>query len=49
VTVDAHFDRAMTFEVRDLGLARLKIDPLMDPLRKEPRFEAIMRELKFPD
>jgi eukaryotic-like serine/threonine-protein kinase len=27
----------------------LKADPLMDPLRKEPRFQAIERELKFPD
>jgi TolB-like protein/tetratricopeptide (TPR) repeat protein len=35
--------------LRDPGLALLKTDPLMDPLRKEPRFEAIMRELKFPD
>jgi tetratricopeptide (TPR) repeat protein len=35
--------------LRDPGLARLKTDPLMDPLRREPRFEAIMRELKFPD
>jgi hypothetical protein len=23
--------------------------PLVDPLRKEPRFQAIERELKFPD
>jgi tetratricopeptide (TPR) repeat protein len=35
--------------LRDPGLVQLKTDPLMDPLRKEPRFEAIMRELKFPD
>jgi hypothetical protein len=35
--------------LRDPGLALLKTDPLMDPLRKEPRFEAIMRDLKFPD
>jgi hypothetical protein len=27
----------------------LKTDPLMDPLRQEPRFQAVMRELKFPD
>jgi hypothetical protein len=27
----------------------LKMDPLLDPLRKEPRFQAIERELKFPD
>jgi len=34
--------------LRDAGLRRLKTDPLMDPLRKEPRFQAVMRELKFP-
>jgi len=27
----------------------LKTDPLMDPLRREPRFQAVMRELKFPN
>jgi TolB-like protein/Flp pilus assembly protein TadD len=35
--------------VRDPGLAYLKTDPLLDPLRKEPRFQAILRDLKFPD
>jgi TolB-like protein/Flp pilus assembly protein TadD len=34
--------------LRDPGLENLKTDPLMDPLRKEPRFQAVMRELKFP-
>jgi TolB-like protein len=34
--------------LRDSGLAELKTDPLLDPLRQEPRFEAIERELKFP-
>jgi TolB-like protein len=34
--------------LRDSGLEYLKTDPLMDPLRKEPRFQAIERELKFP-
>jgi hypothetical protein len=29
-------------------LSDLKVDPLLDPLRKEPRFQAIERELKFP-
>jgi TolB-like protein/tetratricopeptide (TPR) repeat protein len=33
----------------DPGLIYLKIDALMDPLRNEPRFQAVMRELKFPD
>src|SRR5262249_8278382 len=35
--------------VRDPGLVKLKTDPLMDPLRKQARFEAIERELKFQD
>ena len=38
-------DTAM--RLRDPGLEDLKTDPLMDPLRKEPRFQAVMRELKF--
>jgi eukaryotic-like serine/threonine-protein kinase len=34
--------------VRDAGLIQLKIAALLDPLRNEPRFQAIERELKFP-
>jgi TolB-like protein len=34
--------------LRDPGLANLKTDSLLDPLRKEPRFQAIERTLKFP-
>ena len=40
-------DTAM--RLRDPGLELMKTDPLLDPLRKEPRFQAVMRELKFPD
>jgi tetratricopeptide (TPR) repeat protein len=36
------------YRVRDWGLARLRVDPFLDPLRQEPRFQAIERELKFP-
>jgi TolB-like protein/Tfp pilus assembly protein PilF len=39
-------DTAM--RIHDSGLELLKTDPLMDPLRNEPRFQAAMRELKFP-
>ncbi|MBV8308238.1 MAG: TIR domain-containing protein [Gammaproteobacteria bacterium] len=32
----------------DLNIEALKVDPLLDPVRKEPRFRAILRGLKFP-
>ena len=35
-------------QLRDPELINLKTEPLLDPLRKEPRFKAIERELKFP-
>jgi tetratricopeptide (TPR) repeat protein len=35
--------------LRDAGLVYVKTDPLLDPLRREPRFQAIERALKFPD
>jgi tetratricopeptide (TPR) repeat protein len=40
-------DRAM--RLRDSGLVLLKTGPLFDPLRSEPRFQAVLRELKFPN
>jgi TolB-like protein len=35
--------------LHDPGLIWLKTDPRLDPLREEPRFQTIERELKFPD
>lgn len=35
--------------LRDTGLSYLKTEPLLDPLRNEPRFQTILRGLKFPD
>jgi hypothetical protein len=40
-------DTAM--RVRDPGLQGLKVEPLLDPRRNEPRFQVIERELKFPE
>jgi len=34
---------------RDPGLEELKVDSFLDPLRNEPRFQAVERALKFPD
>jgi TolB-like protein/Flp pilus assembly protein TadD len=34
--------------LRNPGLVELKAEPDLDPLRKEPRYQAIERELKFP-
>jgi hypothetical protein len=53
----AHWgDRAKALEcldtampLRDPGLIDLKTDPLLDPRRNKARFQAAMRELKFPD
>jgi TolB-like protein/Tfp pilus assembly protein PilF len=39
---------ATAMRLRDPGLVILKTDPLMDPLRTEPRFQAIERQLRFP-
>jgi hypothetical protein len=35
-------------QLRDPGMTYTKTDPLLDPLREEPRFQAVLRELNFP-
>ena len=42
----AALDGAWTY--RDPGLANLKVDPFVDPLRRDPRFDAVVRKLDFP-
>jgi hypothetical protein len=37
------------YRLPDAGIASLKLDPLVDPLRKEPRFREIERKLNFPN
>jgi hypothetical protein len=34
---------------RSPNLEQLKVGAMFDPMRKEPRFQAIERELKFPE
>jgi hypothetical protein len=40
---------ATALRLQDSGLRQLKTGPLLDPLRKEPRFQAIERQLQFPN
>ena len=42
-------EKALQDPDREDDLRYLKVDPLLDPLRNEPRFQAVERELKFPD
>jgi len=38
-----------TVQNHHVGAVFVKVNPLLDPLRKEPRFEAIQRQMQFPD
>jgi TolB-like protein/DNA-binding winged helix-turn-helix (wHTH) protein len=42
----AWLEKAM--RLHDSGLVAVKVDSLLDPLRNEPRFQAIQQALKFP-
>jgi len=37
------------YQNRDWFLQRIKVDPMMDPLKGDPRFEAIVKKLNFPN
>jgi TolB-like protein/Flp pilus assembly protein TadD len=37
------------YEERSWQLTFLKTDPFFDPLRNEPRFQALLRKMKFPE
>ncbi|MFL6738544.1 MAG: TIR domain-containing protein [Sphingomicrobium sp.] len=36
------------WEIRDGGLMNIRNDPALDPLRSDPRFEAIIKRMNFP-
>nr|UXE45296.1 serine/threonine-protein kinase PknD [uncultured bacterium] len=48
-TAEALSSLETAVRLRDSNVERLKVDPLLDPLRNEPRFQVIKRKLKFPN
>jgi hypothetical protein len=39
----------VAYRLPDPGIGTLRVDTLVDPLRKEPRFQEIERKLHLPD
>jgi hypothetical protein len=39
---------AKAYEEHSQALSALKVDPLYDPLRGDPRFKQIMQNMRFP-
>jgi len=39
---------ARAWDFRDPGLAQLKVDSLLDPIRADPRFAALLSKMNFP-
>ena len=47
-TDQAIAELASALAKRDPGMARIRVDPFLDPVRRDPRFAAIEAELNFP-
>ena len=38
-----------SYEQKDFWLASLRVDPMWDPMRADPRFQKLMKKMNFPD
>ena len=47
-TDQAIAELASALAKRDPGMARIRVDPFLDPIRRDPRFAAIEAKLNFP-
>ena len=48
MTDEAFNELGLAWTVRDSGLARMRVDPFLDPLRSDPRYAVLERKLNFP-
>lgn len=48
LTEDAFKELQLAWHIQDSGLASMRVDPFLDPIRADPRFAALERKLDFP-
>ena len=48
MTDDAFKELQLAWQMRDSGLASMRVDPFLEPVRADPRFAALERKLNFP-
>lgn len=45
---DAFKELQLAWQMQDSGLASMRVDLFLEPVRADPRFAALERKLKFP-
>ena len=47
-TDEAFADLERGWQIKDGGMLSVRVDPWLDPLRRDPRFAALLRKMNFP-